>query len=180
MHSVLRCVMYSGWCNNWVTRQHAWCNNENTWVDCLRIFHSFRTEFFTGVEETEAVLLRGQKYHGECQASGRAMLWTARVFRKEPIFSQSLCKSSRQLEHKRSKCARRIVRHITAYYDCCVLGYDSMQQCHRTRNINILGRQKLTKRVQQNKQNSVALVRTRTIPTERPPPVGEVSANFCG
>jgi len=28
--------------------------------------------------------------------------------------------------------------------------------------------------------NSVALVRTRTIPTERPPPVGEVTANFCG
>jgi len=30
------------------------------------------------------------------------------------------------------------------------------------------------------KLNSVALVRTRTIPTERPPPVGEASANFCG
>ena len=29
------------------------------------------------------------------------------------------------------------------------------------------------------KLNSVALVRTQTIPTERPPPVGEVSANFC-
>ena len=28
------------------------------------------------------------------------------------------------------------------------------------------------------KKNSVALVRDRTIPTERPPPVGEVSANF--
>ena len=28
------------------------------------------------------------------------------------------------------------------------------------------------------KKNSVALVRERTIPTERPPPVGEVSANF--
>ena len=27
--------------------------------------------------------------------------------------------------------------------------------------------------------NSVALVREWTIPTERPPPVGEVSANFC-
>ena len=26
---------------------------------------------------------------------------------------------------------------------------------------------------------SVALVRERTIPTERPPPVGEVSANFA-
>ena len=30
------------------------------------------------------------------------------------------------------------------------------------------------------KLNSVALVRERTITTERPPPVGEVSANFCG
>ena len=30
------------------------------------------------------------------------------------------------------------------------------------------------------KLNSVVLVRERTIPTERPPPVGEVSANFCG
>ena len=30
------------------------------------------------------------------------------------------------------------------------------------------------------KLNSVALVREPTIPTERPPPVGEVSANFCG
>jgi hypothetical protein len=28
--------------------------------------------------------------------------------------------------------------------------------------------------------NPVALVRERTIPTERPPLVGEVSANFCG
>ena len=28
------------------------------------------------------------------------------------------------------------------------------------------------------KLNSVALVRERTIPTERPPPVGEVIANF--
>jgi hypothetical protein len=32
----------------------------------------------------------------------------------------------------------------------------------------------------QNKTNSVALVRKRTIPTERPPLVGEVSANFSG
>ena len=30
------------------------------------------------------------------------------------------------------------------------------------------------------KLNSVALARERTIPTERPPPVDEVSANFCG
>jgi hypothetical protein len=30
------------------------------------------------------------------------------------------------------------------------------------------------------KLNSVILVRERTMPTERPPLVGEVSANFCG
>jgi hypothetical protein len=30
------------------------------------------------------------------------------------------------------------------------------------------------------KLNSMALVRKLTIPTERPPPVSEVSANFCG
>jgi hypothetical protein len=31
-----------------------------------------------------------------------------------------------------------------------------------------------------DKTNSVALVRERTISTERPPLVNEVSANFCG
>ena len=35
-------------------------------------------------------------------------------------------------------------------------------------------------RIQTKKKHPVALVRERTIPTERPPPVGEVSANFCG
>jgi hypothetical protein len=35
-------------------------------------------------------------------------------------------------------------------------------------------------RLPYKKKNSVAVVRERTIPTERPPPVGEVSANFCG
>jgi hypothetical protein len=32
----------------------------------------------------------------------------------------------------------------------------------------------------QNKQNSMVLVRERTIQIERPPLVGEVIANFCG
>jgi prepilin signal peptidase PulO-like enzyme (type II secretory pathway) len=40
--------------------------------------------------------------------------------------------------------------------------------------------EKLTGFAAKTKLNSVALVRERTIPTERPPPVGEVSANFCG
>jgi hypothetical protein len=31
-----------------------------------------------------------------------------------------------------------------------------------------------------NNNNSVALVRQRAIPTERPPLVGQVSDNFCG
>jgi hypothetical protein len=34
--------------------------------------------------------------------------------------------------------------------------------------------------VPKTKLNSVVLVRERTIPTEGPPLVGEVSANFCG
>jgi hypothetical protein len=34
--------------------------------------------------------------------------------------------------------------------------------------------------IKKTRLNSVALVRERTIPTERPPLVGEVSANFCG
>jgi hypothetical protein len=33
---------------------------------------------------------------------------------------------------------------------------------------------------EQKKLNSVALFHKRTIPTERPAHVGEVSANFCG
>jgi hypothetical protein len=32
----------------------------------------------------------------------------------------------------------------------------------------------------EKKKHSVALVRERTIPAERPPLVGEVNANFCG
>src|SRR5215510_5488426 len=31
-----------------------------------------------------------------------------------------------------------------------------------------------------NQKNSLALFRERTLPTERPPPVDEVSANLCG
>jgi hypothetical protein len=34
--------------------------------------------------------------------------------------------------------------------------------------------------VNKKKLNSVAVVRKRTIPTERPPLVGEVSAKLCG
>jgi hypothetical protein len=41
-------------------------------------------------------------------------------------------------------------------------------------------KKRLKRLIKKLKQNSVALVRERTIPTERPPPVGEVSANFCG
>jgi hypothetical protein len=35
-------------------------------------------------------------------------------------------------------------------------------------------------KLKKSKLNSVALVRKRTIPTERPPLVGDVSANLCG
>jgi hypothetical protein len=42
------------------------------------------------------------------------------------------------------------------------------------------GNKKDTKYGDKQQTNSVALARKRTIPTKRPPLVGEVSANFCG
>jgi hypothetical protein len=44
----------------------------------------------------------------------------------------------------------------------------------------ILEPTKLDLFIEKLKLNSVALVRKRTIPTEQPPLVGEVNANFCG
>jgi hypothetical protein len=37
-----------------------------------------------------------------------------------------------------------------------------------------------TSKTKKKKLNSVAVVRKRTIPTERPPLVGELSSNLCG
>jgi len=52
--------------------------------------------------------------------------------------------------------------------------------CHKTELVSPKGTTILKLNLQHIKLNSVALVRTQTIPTERPLPVGEVSANFCG
>ena len=62
-----------------------------------------------------------------------------------------------------------------------IAGGRLQQQTHRMwlKN-NDYKRKRITKGHTGIKLNSVALVRERTIPTERPPPVGEVSANFCG
>jgi len=55
------------------------------------------------------------------------------------------------------------------------------QTCSRTTGHHTVAGTHSLRATQTNKQtNSVALVLTRTIPTERPPPVGEVSANYCG
>jgi len=51
---------------------------------------------------------------------------------------------------------------------CCAYSVTSRRSCNQRC------------RGQAVKLNSVALVRERTIPTVRPPPVGEDSANFCG
>jgi hypothetical protein len=51
-----------------------------------------------------------------------------------------------------------------------------------TRNLihNIMFLARVSNPINKKKVNSVAVVRKRTIPTERPPLVGEVSANLCG
>jgi hypothetical protein len=48
-----------------------------------------------------------------------------------------------------------------------------VKSCYKIKSIPLSPRPR-------GKTNSLALVRERTIPTERPPLVGEVSANFCG
>jgi hypothetical protein len=51
---------------------------------------------------------------------------------------------------------------------------------HTTSTTNPTAATTTTTTTNNKNNNSVALVRVRTILTERPPPVGEVSANFCG
>jgi len=64
----------------------------------------------------------------------------------------------------------------TAELGCCATEKGKMHILYLEVGISVLNGNVSTK----TKLNSVALVRTRTIPTERPPSVGEVSANFCG
>jgi hypothetical protein len=54
----------------------------------------------------------------------------------------------------------------------------SLEEVTLFRLINIAAQNELS--THQILTYSVALVRKRTIPTERPPLVDEVSANFCG
>ena len=58
-----------------------------------------------------------------------------------------------------------------SYYNCL---FPNTRRCPKTT------KPRTSNNVYSIKKNSVALVRERTIPTERPPLVGEVSDNFCG
>jgi hypothetical protein len=55
-----------------------------------------------------------------------------------------------------------------------------IRQQTKSESAECLLRNKMTQEPELDITNSVALVRERTIPTERPPLVGEVSANVCG
>jgi hypothetical protein len=52
---------------------------------------------------------------------------------------------------------------------------DEIALCHNPEDYNLI-----FMAMETSNYNSVALVRKRTTPTERPPPVAEVSAIFCG
>ena len=60
------------------------------------------------------------------------------------------------------------IKMTTSQLNCCLI--------KNLENKFIRNRNKDT----EYKKTQLALVRERTIPTERPPPVGEVSANFGG
>jgi hypothetical protein len=55
----------------------------------------------------------------------------------------------------------------------------SVRTSQKTQHISITKSNRLIVLSKKKKINSVALVRKRNIPTERPPSVGKVSANFC-
>ena len=80
--------------------------------------------------------------------------------------------NSYQLSHEKREKERNTIQDILHNngYSASVL--ESMSNSKKQKN-----KKEKTLKL---KLNSVALVRERTIPTERPPPVGEVSANFCG
>jgi len=49
--------MCSGWCNNWVTRQHARCNNENTLMFVEKRI-TFFSENYKNIMQAKAIIFR--------------------------------------------------------------------------------------------------------------------------
>jgi hypothetical protein len=74
-----------------------------------------------------------------------------------------MCKSGIIIQTSNTRRCMSVAPTCVQYYSSLLLHPSTIKVC-----------------IIKTKLNSVALVRERTIPTERPPPVGEVSANFCG
>jgi hypothetical protein len=78
----------------------------------------------------------------------------------------------------------RILQEDSIKFASCILGKPSGTTFYL--NLFIIGgdvnflRAKSSWTIRIPSKNSVAWVRERTIPTERPPLIGEVNANFCG
>jgi hypothetical protein len=67
-------------------------------------------------------------------------------------------------------CLKLGLGHVQHFTDVCLGANNSIQFDQIFMDSSLITTKKL---------NSVAVVRKRTIPTERPPLVGEVSANLC-
>jgi hypothetical protein len=73
-----------------------------------------------------------------------------------------------------------ILKPMRRSSNICVTTYNSMHQ-NQTTKLQILEQNTQFSNIRShNNNNSVALVRERTIPAERQPLAGEVSVNFCG
>jgi hypothetical protein len=64
----------------------------------------------------------------------------------------------------------------------CFLKHPHIEKCFKCylSRTSLRVRHTLSRQTKKKKRNSVALVRKLTKPIERPPLLGEVSANFCG
>jgi hypothetical protein len=134
-----------------------------------RGFFFFFKEFFTVVIHMYSHLFQF------CHCTNIYSKWLGEQFRisllvfkhvVHTVFATNLSKKRKEKKRKEKKRKEILIRLTWLRIGLC--------------GASLLTRPRNFRFPQRHKLNSVALLRERTIPTERPPPVGEVSANFCG
>jgi hypothetical protein len=108
----------------------------------------------------------------ENTVSNNTSIVARRLLPREPVRLRSLPKKKKQ--------KKNTTLHATIFPRPATLFQDHKLHVAGTSQVRGSAILILTVENYKLKLNSVALVRKRTIQTERPPFVGEVSANFCG
>jgi len=118
----------------------------------------------------QVYIVRGCEFSMEQRATKRVGSGRTKQLQIPPVYSLSGIRAYDELQIVVTE-VRQVRQTVTTH---SVINASQITDEISTNHRNVL------LLVPHHKHNSVALVRERTIPTERPPPVGEVSANFCG